>query len=398
MHHCFLFPGWGLSTIGGAQRLLAKEVDHLSRNGHEVTLVTSAYDEATLRKLSVYDSVSIERFETGQSTIFDQENLLARSKEINDVLVAIAPNVVHSHYMDTEAYFSTRGIDTPYVCHVNGSDFWFEDNRRLALFRDDPEFEALANRFDGHREFQNRLDISHDAAIEETSRLLNRREAIQCSVAQFTLSECVADELEFLYGVRPSVVQPGVSRSRVSPSAPCDSVGSAEHSILSIGRLDRRKRNELLLEAFEQLRERRTDVELIIAGTGPMEDHLAERVRELNLGNSVRLPGFLREEELGDAYESCDVFADPAWVAYGLTPLEAYVSGSKVAVSTDTVAGQIIRDNDGVWVARPTVERWTDILDEALDDTRDGRRANVVPTWDEYCERKFDEVADRVEA
>lgn len=60
-------------------------------------------------------------------------------------------------------------------------------------------------------------------------------------------------------------------------------------TLASIGRLERYKGHHRVLEAFPLVLEREPEARLLIVGKGPYEDELRERVRELDLADSVEI-------------------------------------------------------------------------------------------------------------
>lgn len=75
----------------------------------------------------------------------------------------------------------------------------------------------------------------------------------------------------------------------------CLELGELENKsfFLSVGRLDAGKNHELLIRAYAKLRELCKDApDLVILGTGVLEEHLKSVVSELGLGQSVHLLGF----------------------------------------------------------------------------------------------------------
>lgn len=67
-----------------------------------------------------------------------------------------------------------------------------------------------------------------------------------------------------------------------------------------------------LLEAFAQVARETPEVELALAGSGPLEAELRARVAELDLGRLVQFPGFLAAERLPEFLASLDVFVHPS--------------------------------------------------------------------------------------
>ncbi|MCA9417801.1 MAG: glycosyltransferase, partial [Candidatus Omnitrophica bacterium] len=79
--------------------------------------------------------------------------------------------------------------------------------------------------------------------------------------------------------------------------------------ILSVNRLIRRKRVEMLIQAVAQLpREWRDRVEVRIIGEGPEEHRLRVAVRELALQNQVEFLGEVPSSEMSNHYQGSDFF------------------------------------------------------------------------------------------
>jgi glycosyltransferase involved in cell wall biosynthesis len=87
-------------------------------------------------------------------------------------------------------------------------------------------------------------------------------------------------------------------RARVIPN-PCAPIGrprpgpppgEAAH-LLAVGRLDRQKGFDLLLDAFAAIRPRHPGVRLTIYGEGPERAALEAQIAALGIGDAVRLPG-----------------------------------------------------------------------------------------------------------
>ncbi|HEY5192723.1 MAG TPA: glycosyltransferase [Solirubrobacteraceae bacterium] len=131
-------------------------------------------------------------------------------------------------------------------------------------------------------------------------------------------------------------------------------------NVLYAGRITREKGAELLAEAFLTARERDPRLHLVLAGGGPEQERLRERV-----GSHASFLGWLHGAELARAYASADVFLFPsATDTFGQVILEAQASGLPVlAVAAggplelieDRVSG-LLRDADSAALASALVE------------------------------------------
>jgi len=91
---------------------------------------------------------------------------------------------------------------------------------------------------------------------------------------------------------------------------PATAAGSADPVlILSVGRLVSFKGFEYLIEACEQLRQRRVHFRCEIIGDGPLRESLQQRINELRIGALVKLEGALPQDRVLEKLKRCDIFA-----------------------------------------------------------------------------------------
>lgn len=81
-----------------------------------------------------------------------------------------------------------------------------------------------------------------------------------------------------------------------------------EFTISSVGRLVPWKGFAALLEVVKQLNEEGNKVALVIAGDGPYEETLKEKVKDLGLQDKVRMVGRLSKDALGATIKASDCF------------------------------------------------------------------------------------------
>src|SRR5262249_18917327 len=115
----------------------------------------------------------------------------------------------------------------------------------------------------------------------------------------------------------------------------CDEYGDY---VLSVGRLDRAKRIDLLIEAAKQ-----SGTPVVIAGDGPERERL-----ESLPDRAGRLAGRVSEGELTDLYARClAVFYAPVDEDFGMVPYEAFLAEKPVVTTTDA-GGPLEVVSDGV--------------------------------------------------
>ena len=109
--------------------------------------------------------------------------------------------------------------------------------------------------------------------------------------------------------------------------------GDFGNYIVSVGRLDKLKRNELLIEALTYCD---SSVRAKIAGRGPEMDNLVALAKSLGVSDRVDFLGFVPDDDLLDLYAGAfAVFFAPVDEDYGYITLEAFLSKKPVITCND---------------------------------------------------------------
>ena len=129
----------------------------------------------------------------------------------------------------------------------------------------------------------------------------------------------------------------------------CDEYGDF---ILSVGRLDRAKRVNLLLEALAGA----PDLRCVVAGEGPDRARLEELARRSGLDGRVTFAGRVDDAELAALYARClAVYYAPVDEDFGMVPYEAFLSAKPVVTTTDAGGPlEIVADGQTGLVCEPT--------------------------------------------
>jgi phosphatidylinositol alpha-1,6-mannosyltransferase len=140
---------------------------------------------------------------------------------------------------------------------------------------------------------------------------------------------------------RLAVVSPGVDVERFAP-APRDDAERAKLGwenrlvVLTVGRLQRRKGHDRMIEAVALLREQFPTLLYAIVGDGTERGDLETAVQRAGLSSCVRFHGVIADADLVRAYQQCDLFALPNrtegmdFEGFGMVLLEAQACGRAV--------------------------------------------------------------------
>jgi glycosyltransferase involved in cell wall biosynthesis len=168
--------------------------------------------------------------------------------------------------------------------------------------------------------------------------------------------------------------------------------------ILSVNRLDRAKRIDLLLEAAAT----EPTLRIVIAGDGPDRERLERLARDRGLNGRAEFTGRVSDTRLADLYASClGVYYAPMDEDFGMVPFEAFLSEKPVLTTTDAGGpldvvhdrrtGLVVAPHPGE-LARACV--WLrDHADEARAFGRAGHEVARTVTWDACIDRLLEPVA-----
>jgi glycosyltransferase involved in cell wall biosynthesis len=228
--------------------------------------------------------------------------------------------------------------------------------------------------------------FSESVEDRATRRAIHRLDGVALGEARklAAISQNVADRLRRNNGLEAQVLLPPPQRLDFR----CDDYGDF---VLSVNRLDRAKRIDLLLEAAA------TDgsMRCVIAGDGPDRERLQSIARSRGLDGRAQFAGRVGEAELADLYARCrGVYYAPVDEDYGMVPYEAFLA-SKPVVTTSDAGGplDVVHDRQTGLVIEPRADELARACRFLLDHDAEarawgeaGRELAVQVTWDKVIE------------
>ncbi len=123
-----------------------------------------------------------------------------------------------------------------------------------------------------------------------------------------------------------------------------------------------------LFSALAELRNRRRDFILEIAGDGPNREKYRRLGDELGLGNSVRFRGMINREELAEMIRNADFLVQPSELeTFGMTVIEALACGKPVVAKEIPPFQKMISNRRGILVPPGRSGAMAAALDRMLD-------------------------------
>lgn len=203
---------------------------------------------------------------------------------------------------------------------------------------------------------------------------------VQRARAIIAISESTKRDLIRCYGVHPDkitvVYEAAAPYFRpVSPEAIAAvraRYGLPEGFILTVGTIEPRKNLPRLLDALQRLRQKGDDARLVVVGSkGWLYEGFFRRLEELQLEDTVLLPGYVPDADLPAVYSAAMLCVLPSlYEGFGLPVLEAMACGTAVVCSRTSSLPEV--GGDAVRYFNPTdVEEMAEAIaavwrDEAL--------------------------------
>jgi glycosyltransferase involved in cell wall biosynthesis len=220
-----------------------------------------------------------------------------------------------------------------------------------------------------------------ETPLDRATRLgVERFDAVALGEAKriFTISGNVANRLKRYSGLDATVLPP-------PPQKLAYRTDGYEDFVLSVNRLDRYKRIDLLIDAA------RTEpgLRIVIAGDGPDRARLEQLASGMN--GQVEFTGRIDAARLADLYARClAVYYAPVDEDYGMVPFEAFLSAKPVVTTSDSGGPlEVVHDRETGLVVNPDaadLARACSYLSAHLDDAKAwGEAGKVVAeriTWD----------------
>lgn len=134
--------------------------------------------------------------------------------------------------------------------------------------------------------------------------------------------------------------------------------------ILYAGRLLKDKGLLLLIEAYEKLKEKYNNIELIVAGDGPLYNEIKKHI-------NIKLTGKLEYDELMKLYQKAHIFVNPSY-SEGMPTAVLEAGLMKCAIIATPVGGtkEIIKNGETGLICSTTVESIYKQVEKLINDNQ----------------------------
>jgi len=195
-----------------------------------------------------------------------------------------------------------------------------------------------------------------------------------------------------------TIIPNGIDAGHFSPDVlPIEEFRDDKLNILFVGRLEKRKGLDYLLEAYQQIKPEIPDARLIVVGPGiRLRKKYERRVRRDGLKDVVFI-GYASYRDLPRYYKTADIVCCPAtgWESFGIVLLEAMAVGKPIVASNiEGYASVVTHGTEGLLVPPQNAEKLAQALislmtDESLRQQMGakGRLKAVEYDWESIAQR-----------
>ncbi len=158
------------------------------------------------------------------------------------------------------------------------------------------------------------------------------------------------------YGVKTpvKVIPTGIKSDSINPEKYKEiltrhpELRSCGKKLLYMGRIEKEKNLEMLLEAFKIVIDNIDGVKLVIAGGGSYLNEIKQKASQMSLSGDILFTGYFRSDERAVYINACDIFVFPSVTeTQGLVVLEAMSGGLPVVGVNAMGVGEVMKGDIG---------------------------------------------------
>ena len=389
-------PQLGITDTGGQVVYVLQLAKALSTHNMKVDIFTRWFDRSRdqIDPVPGCPDVRVVRIPAGPWEFIPKEEIYAVLPQLTENTIEFINqenlnyDLFHGHYVDAGIVTidAAKKLDKPAFFTAHSLGAWKREQ-----MEGDPE------------ELEEKFKFNH--RISEEIRIFKSVKA------QAVTSEVQMDKLEQLYKFAADnvvVIPPGVDVRRFHPPEPGERITKTDlpdRYVFCLSRIDSNKGHDLLLNAFDRVRDDIPDVHLVIGGGSPepepREKEVLKTIRKIinekGIEERVRIIGYVPDDLLVSLYQQAELFVLPSiFEPFGMTAQEAMACGTPVVASKlGGIKSIISSGKKGLLIDPSDANEFADAISMLLKDRRLAERLGRVGhrtiqdhfSWEAIAER-----------
>ena len=389
-------PVLGRTDTGGQVVYVLELAKALAKAGIKVDIYTRWFDKSQLQVDPVpgHPDVRVIRIHSGPWEFIPKEFIYEHLPELSQNMIKFIEDngldydLYHGHYVDA-------GIVTLDVAKHFNKPAFFTAHSLGAWKKDqmggDPE------------EMEKKFNFKH--------RIAEEMRIFKAVNGQTLTTEVQYEKLKELYGYDADnieIIAPGVDIERYRLPTEEDlkiETNTPEKYIFCLSRIDTNKGHDLLLNAFALVKDKITDVDLVIGGGSPNPKprelgvfaKMDEIIEKNNMQDRVSKIGYVADEMMAPLYQKAQLFVLPSlFEPFGMTTQEAMACGKAVIASKFGGIRNVITNGlNGLLVDAANAEEFADALYDLLSDDEKRNAMGLAARKLIEEEYSWDAIADK---
>lgn len=347
-------PQLGRTDTGGQVVYVLEMAKAISKTGVKVDIFTRWFDKSKkqIDPVPGYPDVNVIRIPAGPWEFIPKEFIYDVLPELSENMIKFIKendldyDLFHGHYVDA-------GIVTLNVAKAFGKPPYFTAHSIGAWKKDQMGGDA--------DEMEKKFNFKH--RISEEIKIFKNVNA------QTVTSSVQLEKLNELYNYFADNIEdipPGVDVHKYHLPSEDDlkkKTKLPENYVFCISRIDTNKGHDFLLHAFDIVRKKIPDIDLVIGGGSPNPEQrevdlygkMKKIIDEKDMNDRVKLIGYVHDEDMPTYYQQSQCFVLPSlFEPFGMTTQEAMACGRPVIASKFGGIRNIIKNGENGFLVDPS--------------------------------------------
>jgi len=365
-------PQLGRTDTGGQVVYVLQLSKALSKQGISVDIYTRWFDKSkeSVEHVLGDSNLRIVRIPAGPMKFVPKE-------ELYDILPELADNMTkfirknelnyglfHAHYVDAGvvAVIVAKALDKPVFFTSHSLGAW-------------------------KRELMKGRSEEMEKKYRFNQRIREEKKVFRAVNGQTATTKAQIQIMKSLYDFQPEntvIIPPGVDIEAFHPEEASGDSELPANYIFCLSRIDENKGHEVLLKAFDLVRRKVSDIQLVIGGGSPAPkprevkilNKIHRIIEECGMHDLVHVIGYVPDEKMRALYKRARLFVLPStFEPFGMTALEAMACRTPAVVSKFAGIAEFLHDHRDCIITDPAnQEEFSAAIVEVLENRELGER------------------------
>jgi len=337
-----------LPGFEGSTSLVTTIADLLANNGHKVWVITHRFKGVEYK---THPNIKIV-FVSSELSFGENKTSLSRTIRFTLAAIQAGLKIIKKEKIDIIHSNAIAGPAGAWLSYLSSK-------KHIMLIHDvysaDPNFWKEWKKQEGNSSFNALL-----------GKLLEKVYVHSRYAAIHTVSEASREDL-----IKVGVKKPIYVIYNAIPIKDAKIIQTNSYQFVYVGRLVFYKNLQVVIKALKLLKEKFSEINLIIIGKGPYRIHLEKLVEQYNLQKNVTFMGHVSDEEKNQIIASSQALVFPSlFEGFGLVILEAFMQKKPVLVSDIRPLSDIVEHKKTGLVISPYDENaWATAMEAIIKDS-----------------------------